>query len=430
MTGGIKKTGNQKLSIKQIDAFIVRHRAGKEAPHTKLSDGDGMYLTVTKAGTPVWRVKYRHGGAEGTYSIGAYPEVSLTAARSERERVRSLLKVGQNPVQAKALERAASVASSGNTFETISNEWLRQRQKQWSAVHYEKSSRAMERDVLPALGRLPMAEIRPAMITSVVERIASRGALDTARKVRQHVAGVFRLAQARGLCDYRENPADPAREVLPRKALQKRRPALLKWTELGDVLRRAELARSSPSVRLAHRLCAFSAARISNVVTARWPEFDLEGDVPSWTIPRAKMKAQDRQHDHKVILGPTIAAELREWKALTGGKGNVFPSPAMPSQPISRESLEKFYRVTLGLSDIHTPHGWRSALSTLAKDEGGFERDVVELALDHVHDNDVVRAYDRGLRLAQRVKLMAWWDSELSRAQRGGDVVPMKARVA
>lgn len=47
-------------------------------------------------------------------------------------------------------------------------------------------------------------------------------------------------------------------------------PALLDWASLGDVLRRAQMARLSPSVRMAHRLLAFTAARIGNVVTAEW----------------------------------------------------------------------------------------------------------------------------------------------------------------
>ena len=55
---------------------------------------------------------------------------------------------------------------------------------------------------------------------------------------------------------------------------------------------------------------------------------------------------------------------------------------------------------------------------------------MVELALDHIHDNDVVRAYDRGERLGQRVRLMTWWDSKLVQAQRGADVVPINAKSA
>jgi hypothetical protein len=84
------------------------------------------------------------------------------------------------------------------------------------------------------------------------------------------------------------------------------------------------------------------------------------------------------------------------------------------------------YRVTLGLANKHSPHGWRSAFSTLARDNG-FERDVVELALDHVHDSEVVRAYDRGERLAQRIKLMNWWDEQLTKAQRGTEVIPVRS---
>ena len=203
-------------------------------------------------------------------------------------------------------------------------------------------------------------------------------------------------------------------------------PALLKFSDLGNVLRLAEAANLSRAVYMAHRLLAFApGCRIGNIVTAEWSEFHLEADVPVWVIPRLKMKARDRHHDHKVILGPRIAEELREWKRINGGNGPLFSGLA-GGRHISREALEKVYRVTLQLADKHSPHGWRAAFSTLARDEGGFDRDVVELALDHVHDTDVVRAYDRGERLQQRIKLMAWWNEQLARAQRGADVTPIR----
>lgn len=425
MSGGNQR-GKDKLTAKRVETWLQQHRAGKVPAFAKLGDGDGMFITVTKAGAPVWRVKFRHDGTESSYSIGPYgakePGITLAAARVERDRMKAWLRDGRQPVQAREVDRAATVAASSDTFEAMAREWLRQREKQWSGIHYEKSERAIERDVLPELGRLPMREITPAMVTRVIESIAGRGAVDTAGKVRQHVGGIFRLAQARGLCDYKENPAEPAREVLPRKSQKKRRPAFLKWTDLGEVLRGAERARLTPAVRIAQRLCAFTAARISNVVQAEWREFHLEAAPPMWIIPRSKMKAHDREHDHKIILGATIASDLRAWRALAGRKGYAFPSPLDARKHITRESLEKVYRVTLGLEDRHTPHGWRAAFSTLARDEGGFERDVVELALDHIHDTDVVRAYDRGERLQQRIKLMAWWDGELARAQQGADV--------
>ena len=71
-------------------------------------------------------------------------------------------------------------------------------------------------------------------------------------------------------------------------------PALTDFVALGGVLRRAEMARLSPSVRMAHRLCAFTAARIGNVVNAEWREFHLDEEQPLWIIPRAKMKVTAR----------------------------------------------------------------------------------------------------------------------------------------
>lgn len=421
MQGGISGRATNKLTDLKIRSFISKCRAGK-AKATKLSDGAGMYLMLTPAGTPAWRVKYRLAGKERVYAIGTYPTVTLEGARAEREAIKAHLRAGRDPVQTRRHGRAAAAASSGETFEKVTTDWLTKQRKDWSQIHYDKSSRALERDVLPRLGALAVRDITPAMVAGVVETIVKRGARDTASKTLQHIGGVFRLAQARGLRD--DNPADPVHEVLPAKKQAGRMPALLTFPALGAVLRGAEAAHLSPAVRMAHRLCAFTVARISNIVEAEWAEFDLEADVPTWIIPRRKMKSRDRHHDHKIILCAVITAELREWRRVGAGKGNVFPSPT-GRKHITRESIEKAYRVTLGLQDKHAPHGWRSAFSTLARDHG-HDRDVVELVLDHIHDNDVVRAYDRGERLQQRIKLMSWWGDQLAQAERGADVLTIR----
>lgn len=108
--------------------------------------------------------------------------------------------------------------------------------------------------------------------------------------------------------------------------------ALLQLPKLGDLLRSAKAASASPSVKMAHRLIAFTAARISNVVQAEWAEFDLDGEVPVWTIPRTKLKKKDaRFPDLRIPLAPSLVAELRDWRGAIGGKGYVFPSPLIPA---------------------------------------------------------------------------------------------------
>lgn len=414
MAGGI---GAGKLSDKAVKAFVAKAERGK-----KLADGGGLHLFITPAGGSTWRIKYRLDGKEKIYSIGPYPLVTLAAARVELGEVKSLLLEGKDPVGNRRINRAAQAASSDNTFQFVAQEWLTMKKKEWSATHYTKSARAFERDIYPSLGKLPIVSITPAMVATAIQDIHKRDVLETATRILQHLNGVFRYAQAKGLC--RDNPAAPAREVLPRKKDSGRMPALLDYVALGDVLRRAQLARLSPAVHMAHRLCAFTASRIGNVVNAEWSEFQLDGEQPVWTIPRAKMKVTNRDIDHRIPLGSQIAEELCRWRAMIGSKGYVFPSPA-GGKHIGRESIEKVYRVTLSLAGKHSPHGWRSAFSTLARDHG-FERDVVELALDHAHDDEVARAYDRGERFAQRITLYSWWGNQLNLAQHGAKIIPLK----
>jgi integrase len=414
MSGGIFG----KLSDRAVKSFLAKAERGK-----KLADGGGLYLFIPPSGSANRRVKYRIQGTEKIYSVGPYPLVSLAAARVELAEVKALLLENKDPVTERRVNRAASVAGSDNTFKAVAQEWLTMKQREWSTVHHAKSQRALVRDIYPALGNLPIASVTPAIVAKAIEDINKRDVLETATRILQHLNGVFRYAQAKGLC--RDNPAAPAREVLPRKKDSRRMPALLDWASLGDVLRRAEMARLSPSVRMAHRLCAFTAARIGNVVNAEWREFHLDDEQPVWIIPRAKMKVATRDIDHRAPLCSEIADELRQWQQVFGRKGYVFPSPA-GGKHIGRESIEKVYRVTLGLDGKHSPHGWRSAFSTLARDQG-FQRDVVELALDHAHDNQVARAYDRGERFTQRVELFNWWGKQLATAQHGAKIIPLIA---
>ena len=235
MAGGIAG----KLTDKACKAFVAQKILGK-----KLPDGGGLYLFITPAGGAVWRVKYRIQGKEKTYSIGPYPLVSLAAARVELTEVKALLLENKDPVVERRVNRAANAANSENTFRTVAQEWLSMKQREWSPGHYTKSARAFERDIYPTLGNLPIANITPAMVAKAVEDINKRDVLETATRILQHLNGVFRYAQAKGLC--RDNAAAPARELLPRKKDSGRMPALLDFPSLGDILRRADMSRLSP----------------------------------------------------------------------------------------------------------------------------------------------------------------------------------------
>src|SRR5690606_20978236 len=141
-------------------AFVKKNR--QNGHQSKISDGGGLYLMVSPAGTPLWRVKYRLGGKEKLYSIaGAYPEVSLDEARKEREAVKSSTKEGRDPVATRRLRRATALTASEDTYVKVCMQWLEKRKAEWSEIHYRNSRRNQEKDVLPFLGKLPISEITP-----------------------------------------------------------------------------------------------------------------------------------------------------------------------------------------------------------------------------------------------------------------------------
>jgi integrase len=424
-----RQKGIERLTAKQIRKWIENPK--EMAAGRKLADGGGLYLVRLPSGGASWQIRYKRKDTDKSprmFSVGPAAVKSIAEARAERARVKEAVKKGIDPIQAQRVARADKVASSGHLFSDIAHAWLEKEKPGWSAIHHKKSSRAIERDVMPSLGKLPVSEITPAMVSKVIEKIQNREVRDTAAKVLQHVRSIFRLAAAKGMRT--DNPAEAAIEVLKRPGRVKHHPALLEFPELGDVLRRGERAPITPAVRLAHRLIAFTATRIANAVAAKWAEFDLKATPAIWTIPRERMKIRGRAHDHKVALPAQIATELRRWHKSQSKPGEfVFPG-AQGGAYLSREAVEKALRVTMGLAGKHSPHGWRSSFSTRAKEDGGFDKEVVNLTLDHIHDTDVARAYDRGERLDQRVKLMKWWGDSLEQAERGGDVVPFKRSAA
>ena len=409
----------ERLGVKQIERWL---RSPERRTGQKLADGGGLYLTFLPSGRATWQVRYVYGGTPRTFSIGLIGDTSLAEARAERVRIREQVAQGLDPVTERRAKRAERVVDSRQTFAEVAADWLAKQEGEWSPIHFTKSRRALERDVLPTIGKLPVSRISTSMVAGVIDRIQKRGVRDTTQKILQHVRSIFRYAQAKGL--RQDNPAEPVIEILEKAPDVVHHPALLTFPELGEILRRADVAGVTPGVRLAHRLIAFTGSRIGNVVSAKWRQFDLESQPASWRIPRSEMKVSGggRVHDHRAILPKQIASELRRWRLLQPEDSvYVFPGHQGRSH-LSREALEKALRETMELAGRHSPHGWRSALSTRAREDTDFEAELIDLSLDHVHASDVALAYDRGQRLAKRVALMTWWGDSLESAEAGRPV--------
>jgi integrase len=171
----------------------------------------------------------------------------------------------------------------------------------------------------------------------------------------------------------------------------------------------------------------FTAQRVSEVVGATWSEFDLEDGV--WRIPRERMKQKDEERGlHEIPLPTVLLATLQEWKAADRKEQDVVcMAPRDAERSVTPEGVEKYYREALGLVGRHSPHSWRSAFSTIAR-EAGKDADVIEAQLDHVVGNKVASAYDRAKRFELRRSLLRWYEGQLIAARDGAAVMDLKRK--
>ena len=412
----------------------VRNFRPKEKPYRKF-DGDGLALLISPTGSRSWQLRYRLGGKEQTASLGKLERVSLAEARIAAEAARKVAADGHHLTAVKHTAKVQRRVEAANTFGAFAASWsLREARRQKWSPDYLVEVEASLRNHLSDLNRLPMTKITAVIVAPLLIAI-EESAPHMVEKVRRRLRAIFDDAVEQGILTGNPLPAMRRRRKIERKHY----PAVTDLTELGAILRAARASDPCKGIQRAHLVLAFTSLRVSEVVGAMWPEFSLDGvDVPAgqgrgvrhdpeagdWSVPRERMKRKDEDRGpHVVPLPPSLLAELREWRESDGPDAvYVCPAPRDPSKPITAEGVEKFYRNALGLGGKHSPHSWRSAFSTVAR-EAGKDGDSVESQLDHVVGDKVAAAYDRAKRLELRRELMTWYERTLIAARDGAVVV-------
>ena len=89
----------------------------------KLADTDRLYVLVTKVGKKYWKWNYRLGGKDGTYTLGTFPDLSLSEARERRALAEKLVAKGIHPVQADKDLKYKNLAEMNGTFWSVTEEW-------------------------------------------------------------------------------------------------------------------------------------------------------------------------------------------------------------------------------------------------------------------------------------------------------------------
>jgi integrase len=385
----------------------------------KLFDKDGLFLLVSPAGGKWWRFKYRFGGKEKLISLGTYPEIGLAKARERRDVARSQVANGIDPSQARKALKAAREQCE-NTFEVVAREWHGKFVSTWSPGHAKTILSRLESNVFPWIGPSPINDIKAPELLMVLRRIESRGALETAHRVRGICGQVFRYAVATGRTE--RDPAADLRGALP-PVKPTHHAAITDPEKIGGFLRGIDGYQGSLVTRCALKLAPLLFVRPGELRQAEWEEIDLE--AAEWNIPAKKMKTRQA---HSVPLSRQALEILQELKPLTGAGRYVFPSARTVLRPMSNNAvLGALRRMGIGKDEM-SGHGFRAMARTILDEVLQVRVDYIEHQLAHAVKDPNGRAYNRTAFLEQRREMMQTWADYLDglKKEAGAKVIPIK----
>lgn len=406
------------------DTFVKNAKYSGRPVGDKHSDGGGLFLLV-KSGGKYWRMAYRYGGKQKTLAFGAYPAVTLAQARKKRDAAKELLAQDIDPGVIRRAEKAATKAAAANTFEAIARELHAIKAPSWSPLYAARWLERMEKDLFPSIGKMPVGDVTAPILLSVLRRVESRGAHETAHTLRQTAGQVFRYAVQTGRAD-RSPAADLHGALQP--VVVKHMAAILEPVKAGELLRAIDGYSGQPITRAALQLSALLFQRPGNIRSMEWAWIDL--DKAMLTIPAQAMKrtiqGKINGRPHLVPLAPQAVAILRELVPLTGHGRFVFPGLRTHDRPMSDNTVNAALR-RMGFSgDEMSAHGFRAMARTIMVERmPGISDGVLEAQLAHGKSGPLGAAYDRADYMQQRVSMMSRWADYLDELRRGAEVIPL-----
>ncbi|EKD2523661.1 integrase arm-type DNA-binding domain-containing protein [Escherichia coli] len=382
----------------------------------KVSDSHGLYLRVKPGGSRHWYLKYRISGKESRIALGAYPAISLSDARQQREGIRKMLALNINPVQQRAAVRGSRTPEK--VFKNVALAWHKSNRK-WSQNTADRLLASLNNHIFPVIGNLPVSELKPRHFIDLQKGIEEKGLLEVASRTRQHLSNIIRHAVHQELID--TNPAanlsgvttPPVRRHYPALPLE-RLPELLE--RIGAYHQGRELTRHAVLLML-HVFIRSSELRF-----ARWSEIDFTNRV--WTIPATREpiigvhysgRGAKMRMPHIVPLSEQSIAILKQIKDITGNNEQIFPGDHNPYKPMCENTVNKALRV-MGYDtkkDI-CGHGFRAMACSALMESGLWAKDAVERQMSHQERNTVRMAYiHKAEHLEARKAMMQWWSDYL-----------------
>jgi integrase len=386
--------------------------------------GKGFGIRVEPSGRKSFFLEFRFGeGKERRnriITIGQFPRVTLTKARSIAGQYLDQIEHGIDPATKKQTTKVANrnALTVNDLVEEYLEKWAKVKKKERS---WREDERLLNKDIVPVMGRKKAKDIRRRDIVLLLDEIVDRGAAITANRVLAVTRKMFNFAVGRDIID-----ASPCVQI-PTPSKENRRERNLSEDEVKIFWNKLDDAKISREIKLALKFLLVTCQRKSEVIEAEWSEIDFK--TKWWTIPAGKAK---NKQTHRVPLTPMAIEILNEIKEITGEYRFVFASPVgatkrNPNNQVGASSIlgssvdhalrdnltddPKTGKINVFKLEHFTPHDLRRTATSMMT-RSGVQRLTVKKILNHA-DREITAVYDRYEYDKEKQKALATWDRKL-----------------
>jgi integrase len=360
-----------------------------------VSDGRGLSLDILPSAVTTWTYRYRRDGKQLKVTLGRYPDLSLKAARAQRDDLAAQVAQGKSPAEEK--KRARGGNPSNPTVREFGKRYFREQvEKNWKDP--SNIRRYLDNEIYPALGDKLLKEVTALDVQAIVYRKRDNGRIAAAMQLRGVMKQMFDYA-----LEVQRVTMNPAAMVATRYiGKARKRSRVLTPQEIRLYLRTIYKSNIRRQFKLALHILLLTLSRKSELLLARWEHVNFE--TGEWLIPEANAKTGK---PHIVYLSTQVAEMFRELKALAGESELVLPGRGSTRKPFASNALNKALEgLTFDMEPL-TIHDLRRTGATLLT-EKGFNRDVIEKALSH--EKQGIRAvYILAEHAPERKKMLQWW---------------------
>ena len=392
---------------RKLNDSIIRSLALPDKGQRVVWDGGlpRFGLRLAAGGSRSWVVKYKVRGRSRWLTLGTYPLVPLTDARSKAKEALATVVQGADPVGERRAEREAP------TFEDLAREYI-ERHAQPKKRSWKADERMLQKYVPASWCAMPAQTITRRQVRDLLDTIAGRAPIQ-ANRVLALLRKVWNFGIKRDLVE--TNPC----ALLDRPAPEHQRDRVLTADELRAVWKAFE--GEDEQTAALFKLYLLTAQRGGELRAMEWSELDL--DAGSWVIPAEKAK---NKLAHRVPLSPPAVTLLRDLRERANGSPWVFPSRSESGHHEVLHKATERVRERSGVDFV--PHDLRRTVATFLTSEVGVSRLVVSKLLNHVEPG-VTKVYDRASYDREKRAALNSWAAKLEQIVSGeaarAKVVPL-----